>query len=661
MLKKIAVLTLPVLSLLFSACSGSSEITVAKFKDTTISIQEFEKAYARNVGGIENAKDDSLAQLKNFLDLYVVFKMKLQDAQDRGFDNYPDLREELVSYEKQVGPTYLLEKRLVEPAVKDMYEKRLWEYRVSHIMIRPDSSNSPLPAQKADSLLNLIKQGASFEKLAQENSEDYFSRPLGGDIFYLTYGMIVPEFEDAYYTLEAGQVYPTVFKSDFGYHVIKVTEKRPRIFQVHAAHILVDNLNAVGQVDTAYAMAVLDTIQRKIRTGEDFGKLAEQYSKDPGSARNGGDLGFFGRRQMVQPFDEAAFNLQNPGDVSGVVKSDFGFHLIKLIEKKAVPTYAEEEANLRKAFQNQRYNKALETFVDGIKSSRGFKVDSALVAYVVKKDIKSGDHYMTSDLRNEIKDKAVFSFANPAFTMTFDSLNANMMRTFEFSATALTQDLMTRAINKFAQDKAMEFEAGDLRKTDANYAQLMEEYRNGVFIFKLQELEVWNKITLDSAKIHQFWSERKDDYFWSTDRVEYSEIFTRSDSLSKHYKKLIDAGESFDSVASRYSEKVNAKKNNGYQGWMPVDQSVLTQATTNMNIGEVSNPIPNSNGFSVIKVIAKDKPRKKTFEEARPEVSGHFQEFESKRLESEYNERLRSTFRPEQYYDILLSAFKERK
>ncbi|MBP7543251.1 MAG: peptidylprolyl isomerase, partial [Ignavibacteriaceae bacterium] len=126
--------------------------------------------------------------------------------------------------------------------------------------------------------------------------------------------MIVPEFEDAAYLTPVGQVYPEVVTSRFGYHLIKVTEIKDRIPQVRASHILIGYLNPEGNPDTAFAVAKMDTVLMKIKNGESFSVLAQQYSEDPGSKQSGRDLGFFERRMMVPEFDEAAFKLK-PGEI----------------------------------------------------------------------------------------------------------------------------------------------------------------------------------------------------------------------------------------------------------------------------------------------------------------------------------------------------------
>lgn len=310
-------------SLLLSSCAPKhADIVVAKFDDEQIRMNEFEKMYAKNTGDFEKAKEDSLSKLKNFLDLYVNFRMKLRDAYVRGFNSDPELNQELKDYKEKVGVSYILEKQILEPGLKNLYDRRKYELRVSHLMIRPDSNGDDAAEKRAEAILDSIKQGASFSEMVKKYSDDKYSKNMGGDIYFITAGLLPTSFEDAAYATPVDSVYPSVVHTRYGYHLIKVTDKRDRIPQIRASHILVNFNNPEGTIDTAYARAKIDTVMQKLRAGEDFAKLAEEYSDDTGSKNKGGDLGYFGRRMMVKEFDEAAFNLK-PGEISDVVRTNF--------------------------------------------------------------------------------------------------------------------------------------------------------------------------------------------------------------------------------------------------------------------------------------------------------------------------------------------------
>src|SRR3990172_9446266 len=364
-----------ILSFLFISCSPKhSEIVLAELGGSELKMGEFEEAYIKNAGGLDQAKTDSLSKVKNFLDLYVNFKMKLRDAQVRGYENDSELMNELYDYKKKVGVTFILEKNIVEPGVQDLYNRRKWELRVSNMMIRVDYDGEEAARLKTAAILDSIKKGSSFDELAKRNSQDYYSAPLGGDIFYVTSGLLPVEFEDACYRTAAGKVYPEVVKTRFGYHIIKVIEKRERVPKIKASHILVDFNNADGEMDTITAKATIDSVKMMLSSGADFAQLAAQYSEDPGSKDKGGDLGFFERRMMVKEFDEAAFNLK-VGEVTDVVKSNFGYHIIKLTEKAPMPSLDEERENIKKIYKQTRYQDQYDKLVDSLRNKYSYKLN----------------------------------------------------------------------------------------------------------------------------------------------------------------------------------------------------------------------------------------------------------------------------------------------
>ncbi|MFO7447369.1 MAG: peptidylprolyl isomerase [Ignavibacteriaceae bacterium] len=652
MLKQSSYLLLLSFAFLLVSCSPKqSEIVVAEYGGKEILMKEFEDAYAKSAGGYEIAEKDSLSRLKSFLDLYVNFKMKLRDAEVRGYDQDPALQAELLDYKKRVGTTYLIEKEIVEPGVRDLYEKRKWELRVSHLMIRPDSNGTEAAREFTQSLLDSIKAGASYEELTKKYSHDNFSRPLGGDIYYVTAGLLPAEFDDAMYNTPEGEVYPEVVQTKYGFHIIKVTKKQERTPQIRASHILVNFQNDEGAVDSAAARARVDSVAAMLKEGKNFAELAAEYSED-GSRQQGGDLGYFERRNMVKEFDEAAF-LLNVGEYSDVIRTQYGYHIIMLTDKKAYPSYADEKENLKKMFRQARYQEVYDSFVDSLKIKYNFIVDStALESIAAANDsVKIGGEYNLDNLQ----DKTVIAYNGKSISV--QAFLDMLVDQPDFQNRLITDQLLKNAAAKVSSDISIEEEALNLEKNNPTFASLMEDYKNGIFIFKLQEDEIWNKLAIDSTKLYQHYLDTKDKYVWP-DRVSFSEIYSRKDSLINHYYSLLESGENFDSLASMYTERAGLREKAGNYGLTDIKSSPLAEEAAKLNNpGEYSKPVKNGNGFSIIKLNSKEASRLKTFEEAKAEASGSFQELESKRLENTYVDGLKETYNPVIYYDTLEEAF----
>lgn len=627
---------------------------VAEFGNHEISLNEFEHAYAKNLGGWNIAAKQDMSEYKSFLQLYVNFRMKLRDAFVRGYNQDPDLMNELKDYQKQVGVSYILEKWIIEPGVRQLYDRRKEEYRVSHIMIRPDSLGDEAAKMKAQAILDSIKNGASFSDMAMKYSDDKFSAVNGGDIYFITAGLLPYEFEDPMYTLQAGQVYGEVVKTRFGYHIIMVTVKQHRYPKIRASHILVSFHNKDGQIDTLAAEERADSVYSKLMAGSPFEDLVVEYSDDPGSKEKGGDLGYFERRMMVKEFDEVAFNME-VGQISAPVKTNFGFHIIKLTDKMDTQPYDSVYQELKTMFNKQRYQHELDVLIDTLKQKYDFKIDQAnLNLFVSESDsLRFG---MVHPKYDDLSDKVLFSYANESVTIGkfLELANANS----KITAKPMDDEKeVNTAINILAQDMLLDEEALNLDKTDPEFAQLMEDYKDGIFIFKLQEDEVWNKVKIDSADVYNYWSQNKDKYSWP-ERISFSEIYSTKDSLIQSYYDMLESGTPFETVAGMYTQRSVKKKDNGFYPLQPVDYNeYYKEANKIPEVGTYTVPYSYGGGFVIFKLEDRQPARLKTFEEAKAEVSGEYQEMLSKKLENDYIESLDRRYKPELYYDELQYAF----
>jgi len=644
--------------LLFSLFNTSAQEVVAEFGKYDITLDEFEHAYAKNVGGWENAMKQDISDYKNFLDLYVKFRMKLRDAQVRAYDRDPDLNNELKDYQKQVGVSFIIEKKINEPGIQQLYDRRKEEFRVSHIMIRPDSSGDEAAFNKAQAILDSIKNGASFEEMAAKYSDDKFSGPNGGDIYYITAGLLPYEFEDAMYTLQPGEVFPGVIKTRFGYHLIKVTERQHRYPKVQASHILITYHNAEGKLDSAAAKATADSVMAQLKAGASFEELAKKYSQDTGTKDKGGDLGYFERRMMVKEFDEAAFKMK-VGDIVGPIQTNFGYHIIKLTDRMDTQPLESEAENLKDIFKKQRYQHERDVLIDSLKKKYNFTINEAVLNNFLDKSdsLRFG---MVHPKMAELADEVLFSYADNTITIGKFLELANHNSKITGKPMDKKDDVMN-AINTLAEDMVLEEEAMNLDKTDPEFAQLMADYRDGIYIFKIQEDEVWNKVKIDSADIYNYWEANKEKYSWP-DRISFSEIFSTKDSSINKYYNMITSGAEFDSIAALYTERTAKKKDRGHYDLQDVDfNDFYKEANKISEVGMYTKPEVFSGGYAIFKLEDRQPARLKTFEEAKAEVSGEYQEMLSKKLENDYVTSLENRYKPEIYYDKLKDAFKQDK
>jgi peptidyl-prolyl cis-trans isomerase SurA len=458
------------------------------------------------------------------------------------------------------------------------------------------------------------------------------------------------------YTLKSGEVYPGVIKTRFGYHLIKVTERQHRYPKIKASHILINYNNEEGQIDSASAKATADSVMAELKAGIPFEELVQNYSEDTGTKDKEGDLGYFERRMMVKEFDEKAFEME-PGEVSEPVQTNFGYHIIKLTDKMDTQPFESEVENLKSIFNKQRYQHEREVLLDSLKKKYNFAInENTLTMFVDNSDsLRFG---MVHPKLEELSDNVLFSYAGNDVTIG-EFLEMGNRNTKVTGRQMDSNTEVNNAINLLAEDMLLEEEAMNLDKTDPEFAQLMADYRDGIFIFKIQEEEVWNKVKIDSADVYNYWSENKKKYSWP-DRISFYEIFSTKDSLIQKYYSMLKEGAEFDSLAAQYTERSGKKKDKGFYELKDANfNEFYTEANKISEIGMYTEPMVFGGGYSIFKLDEREPARLKTFDEAKAEVSGEYQEMLSKKLENNYITSLEKRYQPEISYDKLEDAFKQ--
>ncbi len=658
---KMLFLSLILLIILSSCATEHSKIVVAEFGNQKVHLGEFEKAYIKNSGGIEKAKSDSFSSYQKFMDLYLNYRMKIRDGEVRGYANDEDMQREYIDYKTNIGKTLFLERELYEPNLKQLYERRKVEFRASHIFLREDSNwTKEKIISHAKKLIDSLNKGADFAKLARENSKDEYTAPRGGDVYYFTAGRVnSPAIEDAIYSLDVNQIYPEPVYSGFGWHILKLTEKHPRRPAIKCSHILIRTEDSTGVQDTVNAYKKIKEIEDELRKGTDFGELALKYSEDPGSKNQRGELGFFERGRMVPEFDEAAFKLK-VGEVSPIVKTQFGYHLIKLIDEQKPKTYDEEKEDLREMFKRIRYKSEYEKIVDKLKKEFNYTLINETISQLNenKNDtIKITVGYKETNFYKKHGNKPLIKLNNKIINV--DSLFSYMTKNPSFLGQFLDEKLLDKAISQYSSEILVREKAINYDKEDKEFAQLMDEYKNGMYLFKILEEEVWTKVNIDSNKTKMFWEKNKEKFVWP-DRVEFKEIYVTNDSTKNVVESLLKNGANFDSLYAKYNQRRGYENKPGFYGLVDINSNELSKKANELKeIGQISAPFKFQDGWSIVKLIRKDSARQKTYDEAKIEAASLHQEFESKRLEDEYITKLKNLYKPKVYYEELKKAFKE--
>ena len=650
-----------VVALSWSGCSSQQSAVVATIGGENLTLDQFNALYEKNNGGKDVAQKATVEDREKFLDLYSTFRLKVLDAYALGYQNDPGILAELRQYRQNLAVTYYINREITEPALREMYARQSVDLRASHILLRLAPNATPhdtlIAYQTAVKILDSLKNGRSFEELALNNSQDPNVKNTKGDIYFFTGSVMVPEFEEAAFSVQPGTVVPYPVRTRFGYHIIKVTGREPNPGTIRVSHIMERVTATTSSEDSAKAVRELEGLLDSLKHGAKFSDLAMQYSDDNYTKGRGGDLGFLTRGRTVKEFDQAAFKLKK-GEVSGIVKTPFGLHLIQVTEVQPLPTYEAMEQELRKSYQTNRFEKDYDACAGSLKKGYNF-FESRQAAAAWRGSLDSikmrtdtlWDSLFTPQTRAEI----LFSFAGQNFTV--DSVIRFIKADPELEALPVSNPgYVDEFLGKVSNKMVIAYKAESVETTFPDFESTIKEYQEGSMLFKAEQNAVWNKIVVNDSTTQIYFEAHRSEYTWP-DRVNLQEIFVPTDSVTKVVAFLLKKQHlSFDSVAAHFNSRQSTKAANGVWGLMPVSTNALFEQAWKMNEGDVSDFFKYENGYSIIKVLAKDPARNKTFKEAGSELSSAFQEAESKQKETEWENSLRLKYPVREFKEMLANS-----
>lgn len=308
------------------------ETPVFTINDTEVYPEELLYAYEKS-----NKNKGSSEPLEDYLDLYINFKLKVEDAKNEGLDTLSSYKNELKGYLEDIKKPYLTSQKVNNELIQETYQRLQSEINASHILVRVEESAPPEDTLTAFNKIKEIREkflnGENFGQLAQKNSEDPSARSNNGDLGWFTAFQMVYPFESAAYETKAGEVSP-IIRTKFGYHIIKVNEKRETLGRIKLAHIMLRFPSNANKQDSAKVFQKINQISEELSQGADWFALAAKYSEDLNTKNQGGSLPWFGAGNLPKSLEQVAFELNQINEVSRPVKSPYGWHILKLEEKE---------------------------------------------------------------------------------------------------------------------------------------------------------------------------------------------------------------------------------------------------------------------------------------------------------------------------------------
>ncbi|MCH5221919.1 MAG: peptidylprolyl isomerase [Muribaculaceae bacterium] len=482
-----------------------------------IHVSEFEYLYNKN-----NSQQLQQQSLDEYLNMFVDYKLKVADAEHAGIQNSEEFLSEFNKFRAELAAPYFRSQTVEDELVNESYEHHKYDVYVSHIMV-PLSDDKK---QLLDSLRTAIISGKTTFEAAASHSIDRGSATRGGQM-----GFVVPDrfpwaFEKAAYDTPVGEISPVV-NSGMGYHIIRVEQRKPTAGQVLAAHILRLTRGKSAE-DAQHQKVVIDSLYNELQTGADFADLAKRFSEDPGSGRNGGMLPWFGKGTMVAEFDSISFALGN-SELSTPFATSYGYHIIKKYDHKSVPALDElREKILENMKRDERGHAAEDAFIAELMTKYNGTVDKIVLDRAEKMISENGGYDSTVVARLAAMDVPVATYDGGAIKLSelIPSVPASGANT-----AADARNLIEQAAHLALQEAVLENARQDLIINNADYRNLVNEYRDGILLYEISNRNVWDKAAKDTEGLDKFFKANIDQYRWETPKFKSYVFFASSDSL----------------------------------------------------------------------------------------------------------------------------------
>lgn len=634
-----------ILNLFFLALLGVASSFSQNKKDVLMTIDgapvyanEFIRVYKKN---LDLVQDESQKDIDGYLDLFTDYKLKITEAKNQGLDKKDTYLKELDQYRDQLSRNYLYENQITEDLVKEAYERSKEEINASHIIVLVGAEAMPQDTLVAYNKIKAIhekaKKGVDFDELARKSSEEPNASETAGNLGYFsTFGMVYP-FETEAYKTKVGDV-SNIVRTQFGYHIIKVKDRRKRMPKIVVSHIMISDKKGEKTFDPEER---INEIAAMIKQGESFESLAREHSDDKSSAVKGGRLNAFAKGQLRSPeFEEAAYKLKKSGDISEPIKTSFGWHIIRMEEVLPEETLEDLRPMLEKRVsQGDRAKIVTYTVNNKIKDKYGFKSgnDYALYFSEYVKDTVLARKWEMEPIPSA-ENKTIFTIGNKE--VRFSDF-AKYIEERQKTARAYQNKnlLIADFYEEFETNQLKDYFKNELEKENQDYAAILNEYRDGLLIFDVMEHNIWQKAKNDSIALQAYYDKHKENYKWKQ-RVKGDVFSATSQITAQRVQKMLEEGKTGDDIKQELNQEgvVHVILS---QGAFEVGQSELPE---NLEIKKGISSIYTSNdSFIVVNVKEVLPPGTKTLEEVRGKVITSYQN----ELETEWMNSLRSKYKVE--------------
>jgi len=621
------------LALSVSAFGQTTDPVLMTINNKPVLKSEFEYIYNKN--NSNNSLDKKT--LDEYVDLFINFKLKVEEAKTQGIDTTKSFITELAGYRSQLTKPYLTDSKVDDALLHEAYDRSKEDVDVSHILIRIPQNATPVDTLKAFNEINAIwkrVQKEDFAKVAKEVSQDQSADQNSGHIGWISAFRTVYPFESMAYNTPVGSISKPV-RTAFGYHILKIHARRNSLGEILVQHIMIFTSKG-EEAQNKKAKVTIDSIYQRVLAGDDFGTLAKNLSQDKGSSVKNGELPWFGTGRMVPEFETAAFALKNVGDVSQPVQSAYGWHIIKLMDKKGLAAFDELKADLeRKVKHDERANRGQHAFLTKSRIAYNYQEYPTSIQEFSKLLSKRTLADSTFIAEAAKLNKPLFSFAGKNFTQADFAKYLKKNNTTEKS---IPSEIIDEKIDAFADSELLSFEDSQLEKKYDDFRFLMQEYHDGILLFEVSNREVWEKASKDTPGLSKYFDEHKSDYTWEKPHYKGRIVFCKDNATLAAAKSIVKKA-NIDSI----DKYLRTRLNDSIQ-YVKIEKGLYVQGDNKAIDDQIFKskekyvPTKEYPFFFVTGKLLKNKPE--DYSDVRGLVTADYQEF----LEREWIKALRAKY-----------------
>lgn len=605
---------------------------------------EFSYIYAKTNG--KNA-DFSRKSLEDYLELYIKFKLKVQKARDLKIDTISGLRTELDGYRKQLADSYLVDREVTDKLVKEVYERIKKDVELHHIFFMAQrnapAADTLAAYEKALMVKKKIEEGAAFAEMAAAHSDDKSAENNGGNVGFITApfppGMYA--LETAAYTVPMNKLVGPI-RTEGGYHLMKVTARRPARAEIEVAHLLIRKTDG----NEAEAKRRIDSLYLALLEGAVFEELAA-FSDDKGSAPRGGYLGFFGIGRYETTFEDAAFSLTRDSAYTKPFETSSGWHIVKRISKRDIQDLNTEKPRLENRIKNdERFQEARRAMIANIRKQNDFReFPEVLERYATTLD----ESFLSFRWKSaeEKSPEVLFTLGTKkkATIADFEEYLVNSARKrLRYGGSMEAVDALKLLYAEYIDEFCLRYEEENLHIKYPDFKALMREYEEGILLFEATKMEVWDKASQDSVGLEKFFrTQLQGKYRWE-DRatVELWRLQTEGKDMLGDLLKMAAAKSSTDDILARFNtETTKPLSVEIYSFERSKAPDGLKEDKWRENAMTIATENPRSKEWTFYRITKIDPPADKTLKEARGYIVADYQDY----LETKWVEELRKTYK----------------